>query len=133
MTTWIACDDGTDITDHDVLRWREPIWKPKQSRKAKPRIIGSREVTAQVEALQDDGFAVLTVMHCVSKRADDWLRDVPQLEKTIRRNVEKLAKNGAERAPWGGADGESVRSSLVRQFTKAVKGSLSGDSGKSGD
>jgi hypothetical protein len=124
MTTWIACDAGTDITDHDVLRWREPIWKPKQSRKAKPRIIGSREVTAQVETLQDDGFAVLTVMHCVSKRAEDWLREVPQLKtgEKIRRNVETLAKGGAERAPWGGADGETVRSSLVRQFTKAAEG-----------
>jgi hypothetical protein len=122
MTKWISC--GADCTDHDVVRWREPIWKPKKSKKAKPRIIGDRQVTAQVDSRDDDGFTALTVMHCVSKRVEDWIAELPQLKtgEKIRRSAATLAKGGAERAPWGGADGESVRSLLVSEFTKAAEG-----------
>ncbi|MEO8206572.1 MAG: hypothetical protein ABI615_10360 [Chthoniobacterales bacterium] len=106
------------------MRWREPIWKPKQSKKAKPRIIGDRQVTAQVDSRDDDGFAALTVMHCVSKRDELWIRELPQLKtgEKIRRSAATLAKGGAERAPWGGSDGESVRSLLTSEFRKAAEG-----------
>ncbi len=122
MTKWISC--GADFTDHDVVRWREPIWKPKKSKKAKPRIIGDRQVTAQVDSVDAEGFAALTVMHCVSKRVEDWIFELPQLKtgEKIRRSAATLSKGGAERAPWGGADGESVRSLLTSEFRKAAEG-----------
>lgn len=51
MAQWVFCQGEFIVSD--VIRWNEPIEKTYWGRRRKPKVIGDRLITAQVEA--DDG------------------------------------------------------------------------------
>lgn len=120
MAKWIPC--GTDFIVGDVLRWREPAWRPKELGR-RSKVIGEHQVVAQVQSEGDNGFVRLVVKQCVTKRAEYWLYEVPPLPvgTEINRRREPMAKRGLERYQWGGTDGEAVRGMLTSKFAKAVE------------
>ena len=123
MSRWIPC--GETFIVGDVIRWREPVWKQKQSARAKSRMIGERLITAEVLACEGDGWVKLALMHCETTRKEDWLKAMPPDFKAgehLRRRRGPIGKGRTERYQWGGAEGESVRGQLTSKFRRAVQG-----------
>lgn len=118
MPRWVPCDQNFIVGD--VIRWKEPIWKPFTRRK---RVIGERELIGQVLAEQKDGFVTISIRKCLTKRAEDWARSVPELKTgaEIRRHRAPFGKRTVERYLWGGVDGESARGILTSKFLQATK------------
>ena len=120
MAKWIPC--GETFITGDVLRWTEPIWKPRAKR-GRGKVIGERVVVAQVLSELEDDSVLLTVKSCETKRGEFWLKSLPELKpgEEIKRRRAPLVKGGVERYQWGGTDGEAVRGMLTSKFTKAVE------------
>lgn len=120
MAKWFPC--GETFITGDVLRWKEPIWKPRAKR-GRSKVIGERLVVAQVLSELEDGSVTLIVKQCDTQRGEFWLKAIPELKpgSEIKRRRAPLVKGGVERYPWGGTDGETVRGMLTSKFTKAVE------------
>lgn len=121
MAKWMPC--GENFIVGDVLRWKEPVWKPRAKR-GRGKVIGERLIVAQVLAELDDGAVSLTVKQSETKRGEYWLKALPPELKTgeqIKRRRVPMLKGGLERYQWGGTDGEAVRGMLTSKFTKAVE------------
>ena len=105
---WIPC--GNDFMVGDVLRWTEPVWKPKARKNSRTKVIGHRVVTAQVAEIDGD-WLHLTLKSCETTNAEDWWKRIPEPKsgQPLRRQRRALAKKHPERRPWGGADGEAAR------------------------
>jgi hypothetical protein len=110
--------DGT-LAVHDVLRWREPVWKPKGRKKSKPVVIGERLLTAELKSCDGD-WLEFKLMDSVTTNAELWWKRIPELksDKPLRRKRSTLMKRKPERLPWGGTDGEDVRPRTMSRFLK---------------
>lgn len=108
---WIPCED--DYRIGDVVRWREPAWKPR-ARKGTPPI-GERLITAQVTRC-DTEWVEFALKSCVTTNAEGWWRPIPELkaDKPLKKRRGPLGKKKPERKPWGGKDGEAARAEVVR-------------------
>jgi hypothetical protein len=100
MTNWILC--AADFINHDHVRWKEPKWKDRTSKKAKARVIGDREIIAEVLAIDAEDWVTLLVISCVTKRREDWIEAIPELKpnEVITRRRQTIGKGDARRRLW---------------------------------
>ena len=112
MPKWIACED--DYRVGDIVRWREPVWKPKARKTSKAVVIGERLITAQVTHC-DGEWLEFAVKSCETKNAETWWKTIPELkaDKPLKRKRGPLGKKNPERQPWIGKDGEAARAAVV--------------------
>jgi hypothetical protein len=106
MTKWITC--GEEFITGDVIRWIEPVWKPKRRQAERGEKIGYRLVIAQVIRC-DSEWAVLDVMGCKHHLLDGWT--VEKLEGHIRRRRGPIGQGGAERALVGDHEARAITAS----------------------
>lgn len=109
---WLAC--GAEFIVADVIRWREPVWKPQpRTSKKKPVIIGQRCLTGQILRIDRNGWVHIKVAACTIEPSPHWPHPVPPPLKpgeVIRRQRGKIGqgkpgsgKPGAckiDRLPW---------------------------------
>jgi hypothetical protein len=117
MPKWMPCDGK--FVESDVLRWREPVWKPKRGKTAKPVLIGERLITAQL-LREDGGWLEFALLSCETKNAETWWKKIPELkpDKPLRRSRAALLKRNPERRPWGAKDGEAARVLAASRFLR---------------
>src|SRR5437868_2219088 len=98
MPRWVPCDQK--FITGDVIRWKEPIWKPHTRKK---RVIGEREIVGQVLRDHENGFVTICVRKCLTKRAEDWALSVPELNtgEEITQRREPFSPRKVERYLWG--------------------------------
>lgn len=115
---WLAC--GNDFIEADVIRWKEPVWKPQPRRsKRKPSIIGQRLITGQIVKIDRAGWVHIEVTACTVEPAPHWLHPLPPLKagEAIRRQRGKVGQGKVERLRWSD---ESARAAIVgSRFVKA--------------
>lgn len=108
---WLKC--GTEFIVADVIRWREPIWKP-QPRKSKkpPTMIGHRIITGQISKIDRYGWVHIQVAACTVTPLPRWWHPIAPLEVglPIRRRREKIGQGRVDRLPWSD---ESARAAIV--------------------
>lgn len=108
---WLKC--GTEFIVADVIRWREPIWKPQpRSSKKKPTMIGQRAVTGQVLKIDRNGWAHIQVAACTVEQSPRSWHPVHPLKtgETIRRRRSKIGQGNVDRLPWSD---ETARAAIV--------------------
>lgn len=108
-----------DIIAHDVIRWRERVWKPKARKNSRAVAIGERFITAEV--LRCDGdWIELALKSCETTNAETWWKRIPELkaDKPLRRRRSTIEKGNPQRRPWGGADGEAARAISASKFLR---------------
>lgn len=108
---WLAC--GTDFIVADVIRWREPVWKPQpRTSKKKPSIIGQRTITGQVVKIDRAGWAHIEVTACTVEPAPQWARPIVPLDngEAIRRQRSKIGHGKVQRLLWSD---ESARAAVL--------------------
>jgi len=112
MPKWIPC--GESFVTGDVVRWKEPVWKPKARKSSKPKMIGERLITAQVVQC-DAEWVEFALQSCQTTNAELWWKRIPELKanEPLRRRRGPLLKKSPERRPWDGKDGEAARSALA--------------------
>lgn len=108
---WLSC--GTEFIVADVIRWREPIWKPQpRSSKKKPTMIGQRAVTGQVLKIDRNGWAHIQVAACTVEQSPRSWHPVHPLKvgETIRRRRSKIGQGKVDRLLWSD---ETARAAIV--------------------
>lgn len=116
MARWIPC--GTEFIEADVIRWVEPIWKPRARRSRRAVKIGERRITAQVLKVTADGWVHLLVKRCEMTPVPDWWKALPPLRQEggeLRRRRQSIGRGQAERLLWSE---EGARSSVASRFLK---------------
>ncbi|HEV8414167.1 MAG TPA: hypothetical protein VGQ49_11270 [Bryobacteraceae bacterium] len=115
MPDWIPCKD--DYRIGDVLRWREPVWKPKARKNSRTVLIGERLITAQVTHC-DREWVEFALKSCETATAETWWKPIPELkaDKPLKRRRSSLGKRSPKRRPWGGKDGEAARAVVTSKF-----------------
>lgn len=116
---WLDC--GTEFIVADVIRWREPVWKPQaRASKKKPVVIGQRCVTGQILRIDRAGWVHIKVAACTAEPAANWLRPLPpsfRPGEIIRRRRGKIGQGKVVRLPWSD---ETARAAVVgSRFVKA--------------
>lgn len=109
MTDWIPIDP---LPIHaDVIRWTEPVFHYPRSKRARPKKIGTREVTAEVLKVEGE-WAALLVRGC-RKVSEDSLRGVEIFKPSseIKRKLPTLMRNRPLRLRWSD---ETARVAVVR-------------------
>jgi hypothetical protein len=81
MPKWISC--GAAFITGDVIRWVEPVWKPKTRRAQRSVKIGTRLIVAEVESCDAEGWVRLVVRQSQTKALHGWI--IPKLDGVIRR------------------------------------------------
>ena len=117
MPKWIPCN-GT-FSEGDIYKWEEPAWKPRQSKKSKPRMIGKKHIVAQL-IRRDGDWLFFTLMECRIEKADDWWKPILNHEKgeTLKRSRRVLMKKNLERRERGSPDGESARAITASKYLR---------------
>src|SRR5689334_22146037 len=112
MTKWIPC--GRHFIEADVIRWLEPAWKPKTRKSAKGVMVGSRIITAQVEACGPE-WVDLKVISCETTAFEGWLVDNLKPAERLHRKRGPLgrAEAGTVRREWSD---ESARAAVASRF-----------------
>lgn len=109
---WLAC--GTEFIEADVIRWREPVWKPQaRTSKKKPAVIGQRCVTGQIVRIDRAGWVHIKVAACTAEPAPHWLHPLPPPLKPgeiIRRQRNRIGQGKTIRLPWSD---ETARAAVV--------------------
>ncbi|WP_312166630.1 hypothetical protein [Phenylobacterium sp.] len=108
---WLAC--GAEFIVADVIRWREPVWKPQpRTSKKKPSIIGQRTITGQVVKIDRAGWVHIEVAECTVEPAPQWARPILPLDngEAIRRQRGKIGQGTVQRLPWSD---ESARAAVL--------------------
>lgn len=109
--TWLKC--GTDFIVGDVIRWKEPIWKPQLRRsKRKPVMIGQRLIAGQVLKMDRYGWVHIEVASCSVLPFETWGKPIPGLKRgeVIRRRRAKIGQGRLDRLAWSD---ESARAAIV--------------------
>jgi hypothetical protein len=108
MTTWIPA--GRNFIPADVIRWTEPVWKPRRSKKAKPLKIGLRQITAEVLKDEDGWVQLLVLENTVTE--NNSIKSIPPLKKgaELKRKRATLERGKPERLLWSD---ESARAALA--------------------
>jgi len=117
MAEWIPC--GAGFIEGDVIRWTEPVWKPRARKNSRARKIGERRITAQVLKITPEGWVHLQVKSCETTAARDWWKPLLPLREQggeLRRRRLTIGRGGAERLPWSE---EGARASVLSQFLKS--------------
>lgn len=86
----------------DVIRWREAIWKTKTSKKARPRKIGERLLTAEVVKREGAGWVRLKIAQCETTNAEDWIFTIPPVDAgtIVRRQIATIKRGKPLRLEW---------------------------------
>jgi len=108
---WLSC--GTDFIVADVIRWREPVWKPQpRHSKKRPVITGHRVITGQVVKVDRGGWVHIEVTACTVEPAPQWLRPLYPLKRgeAIRRQRGKIGQGKIDRMAWSD---ETARAAIV--------------------
>jgi hypothetical protein len=108
---WLAC--GTDFIVADVIRWREPVWKPQpRTSKKKPSIIGQRVITGQIVKIDRAGWVHIEVTGCTVEPAPHWTRALSPFKngEAIRRQRGKIGQGKVQRLLWSD---ESARAAVI--------------------
>lgn len=116
MAEWIPIEGGAFVAA-DVIRWKENVYAPKRSRKARPPRLGDRLVTAEVLQGPDaDGWVRLLVRHC-EILTELSVRKPPHVTRNteIKRAVRTIMRGNPERLAWSD---ESARAAVVSTFLK---------------
>lgn len=98
---WLAC--GAEFIVADVIRWREPVWKPQpRTSKKKPAIIGQRRITGQILRIDRNGWVHIRVAACTTEPSPHWPHPLPPLKpgEIIRRQRSKIGQGKIVRLPW---------------------------------
>ena len=98
---WISCGKG--FIEADVIRWREPIWKPQgRTSKKPPTMLGFRTVTAQVLKFDRYGWVHVQVAACTVEPLLRCTKQLYPLEtgKPVRRKRDKIGQGKIERLLW---------------------------------
>lgn len=100
IVKWVNC--GNKYIVADVIRWRETIWKPRVTKRARPRKIGDRLLTAEVLRRDASGWVQLKVVRSETTPADDWLRPIRELEvnAVVRRQAGTIQRGRPSRLIW---------------------------------
>jgi len=106
MKKWIPC--GIDFITGDIIRWVEPVWKPKQRQTERGEKIGYRLVMAQVMRC-DSEWVSLEVMDCKHHLLDGWKADA--VDGHIRRRRGPIGQGGAQRALVGDQEARAITAS----------------------
>jgi hypothetical protein len=108
MANWIPA--GNNFIPADVLRWTEPVWKPRSSKKAKLLKIGLRQISAEV-LKDEDGWVQLLVLENVVTE-NNSIKPIPPLKKgaELKRKRATLENGNPERLLWSD---ESARAALT--------------------
>jgi hypothetical protein len=117
MSEWIPCGDA--FLPADVVRWREGVWERPNRGKAKPRMTGERQVTAELLADEGDGWVRLLVRACVviEDKSDGRRALLLKPGEEIKRKRSTLEKGTPERLRWSD---ESARVELLAQRPEPV-------------
>jgi len=108
---WVKC--GKDFIEADVIRWREPVWKPQAKTSKKPPVIlGHRTVTGQILKFDRYGWAHVQVMACTVEILPRCTRPLAPLEvgKPIRRKRDKIGQGKIDRLLWSD---ETARAAVI--------------------
>lgn len=113
MAEWIPV--GNDFIGADVIRWKEGVFNYRRRKKAKPRLLGERQVTAEVLKIDKQGWVVLLVRLCEVVSVGWNVREVPLLlkETEIKRKRTTILRGNAERLLWSD---EGARASVASEF-----------------
>jgi hypothetical protein len=117
-TGWIPLEDEQLIVG-DVVRWKEFVYAPRRSRKAKPQRLGERFVAAEVVKANDGkGWIGLLVRKC-EILAEFAVRKPPLISvgTEVTRSIKTVLRGKPERLLWSD---ESARAIVMSKF-------LSGD------
>ncbi|WP_323038874.1 hypothetical protein [Gemmobacter sp.] len=96
--TWVSC--GKTYIEADVIRWREPIWKPQaRTSKKPPTMLGFRTVAGQVLKLDRYGWVHVQVAACTVEPLPRCIRPLYPLEigQPVRRKRDKIGQGKIER------------------------------------
>jgi hypothetical protein len=96
---WAAAKN--DFMPADVIRWTEPVWKTKRSRKAKGLKVGSCQLTAEV--LKDEGgwLTLLIRENIITIDKPEYRHDAPPKKGAeVRRKRETVEKGQPARLLW---------------------------------
>ncbi|MGS3139819.1 hypothetical protein ACB316_16570 [Aeromonas sanarellii] len=108
---WLVCD--TDFIVSDVIRWREPVWKPQpRHSKKKPVILGQRVITGQIVKIDRGGWVHIDVTACTVEPSPHCLRPLQPLKRgeAIRRQKGKIGRGRIDRMAWSD---ETARAAVV--------------------
>ena len=104
MTRWVDC--GVEFVTGDVIRWIEPVWKPRKRKTDRGEKIGFRLVVAQVMPPREAEWATLEVMDCKHHLLEGWSAD--KLEGKIRRRRGPIGEGNAQRALVGDLEARAI-------------------------
>ncbi|MBE0626447.1 MAG: hypothetical protein IH606_16725 [Burkholderiales bacterium] len=111
MAEWVPIQDGRLIAA-DVIRWKENVYGPRRSRKAKAARLGVRLVTAEVLKEPDtQGWMQLLVLKCDILKVMS-VRTPPEFSSnmTIKRALKTIMRGNPERMLWSD---ESARDAVI--------------------
>jgi len=114
MAEWVPIQDGAFIAA-DVIRWKEGVYRPRRSRKAKPFRLGDWLVTAEVFQEPDaNGWARLLVRKCKILSELSIRKPSPIIANTeIKRAQKTIMRGKPERLLWSD---ESARALVASKF-----------------
>lgn len=108
---WLPC--GAEFIVADVIRWREPVWKPQPRHSKKKAVItGHRIIAGQIVKIDRGGWVHIEVAECSVEPAPNWLRPLYPLKRgeSIRRQRGKIGQGKVERLPWSD---ETARAAII--------------------
>lgn len=111
MAEWVPIQEGKLIAA-DVIRWKEGVYGPRKSRKAKAARLGIRLVTAEVLNEPDaQGWMQLLVLKCEILTVLS-VRKPPELSSTmqVKRALRTIMRGEPERLLWSD---ESAREAVI--------------------
>lgn len=102
----------------DVLEWVEPDWHVKGKRKKEFFRKGERRIVGQVIEIGRT-YIALSVIEC-DVVSDQSATGVAMFKKgeRIARKLGTFKARKAQRAKWGGVDGEAARDIVTSRFLK---------------
>lgn len=109
MAEWVPIQDDGFVAA-DVIRWKEGVYKPRRSRKAKPLRIGDQIVTAEVLKEPDaKGWVRLLVRKCEVLDELTTKKLFPITANTeIRRARKTIMRGKPERLLWSDEDARAI-------------------------
>lgn len=114
MAEWVPIQDGRVIMA-DVIRWKETVYGPRRSKKAKAPRLGARLVTAEVLQEPDaEGWMRLLVRKCEIVLELTIRKPWPITPGTeMKRAVRTIMRGKPERLLWSD---ESARAVVASKF-----------------
>ena len=114
MAEWVPIQDGNFIAA-DVIRWKEWVYRPRRSRKARAIRLGDQLVTAEVIKEPDDkGWTRLLVRRCEILTEFSVKKLTPiYIGTEVKRSIRTIMRGQPERLLWSD---ESARAIVKSKF-----------------